>query len=391
MSLYYDVAILGAGAAGLICASTAGKRGRRVVLLEHNERVGKKILISGGGRCNFTHLNSKPENFISQNPHFCKSALSRFRPEDFLSLVKKYQIPYFEKSPGQLFCQNSAKDITRLLLQECREADVEIKLNFKIGKVSKSSRFIIEGSETIEAASLVVATGALSYPQLGASDFGYKLAKNFDIAVLPQRPALVPLLFNAEDRKIFAELSGVSLEAEASFGKIHFREPLLFTHQGLSGPAILQISSYWQEGQSIRIKFLPELELANFLLEQKRRGEKALLKNLLGGLFPKRFAELSCERLNAEGKVHEYSDAKLRELGQKLQYWDFLPQARDSYRKAEVTVGGIDTDELSSQSMEAKKVKGLYFIGEVIDVTGQLGGHNFQWAWASGVAAGGFV
>jgi predicted Rossmann fold flavoprotein len=386
-----DVLIIGAGAAGLMCAVEAGKRGRRVLVAEHAERVGKKILISGGGRCNFTNLYSNPKNFISQNEHFCKSALSRYTPSDFISWVEKHGIEYYEKTLGQLFCKLSAKKITSLLLQECHEAHVKILLNCKINRVQKNSaeKFEVESNQgTLSAASLVVATGGLSFPHMGASDLGYRIAHQFGLRVHDCRPALVPLLWKPEDLQRFAELSGISLPVEISCKGQYFRENLLFTHRGLSGPAILQISSYWTLGEAIHIDLLPDVDILSWLIERKKRGEKSQLKNLLNEFFPKRFAHLWCQYFAPSQPLNRYSEKQLHEIDHQLHHWKIFPAGTEGYGKAEVTLGGIDTEELFSKTLESRKVPGLYFVGEVIDVTGHLGGHNFQWAWASGFAAG---
>lgn len=384
-----DVIILGAGAAGLMCARTAALRGRKVTVLEHNERVGKKILISGGGRCNFTNLYTSPENFISQNNHFCKSALSQFTQDDFISLVQKRGIEYYEKKLGQLFCKSSAKEITEMLVQECEEAGVQLNLGQTGIKVRKNDQFQARTSHgNFQAGSLVVATGGLSFPKLGASDLGYRIARQFELQLTESRPALVPLTFSLEDESRFTHLSGVSTEVIASCGKQSFREALLFTHQGLSGPAILQISSYWKSGEELRIDLLPDEKGDEFLVEWKRRGERGQIKNLLGRLLPHRLADAWCEIYSLSRPIYEYTDTSLRQAAIQLHSWRISPSGTEGYAKAEVTLGGVDTAELSSKTMEAKKVPGLYFIGEVVDVTGHLGGHNFQWAWASGFCAG---
>jgi len=381
----YDVIVVGGGAAGLMCAQLAGHRGKKVLLLEHNDRVGKKILISGGGRCNFTNLHTRPENFLSENPHFCKSALARYTPRDFLNLVEKHGIPYFEKKLGQLFCEVSAKQITQMLLKECGEAGVEIKTNCKIDSIqAEGGAFDIRSSlGGFRTSRLILATGGLSFQNLGASPFAYKIAEQFGLKVVPPRPGLVPLIFKPEDAAAFAELSGVSLDVEARCGKKSFRENILFTHRGLSGPAILQISSYWKKGEKLFLNLLPDLKTEDWLLREKNRGNKSEVKNLLGQFFPKRFAEIWCERQFPSRPLNQISDKDLSKLAQNLQAWEIEPAGDEGYSKAEVTCGGIDTSELSSQSMESNKVSGLYFIGECVDVTGWLGGFNFQWAWAS--------
>ncbi len=385
-----DVLILGAGAAGLMCAIEAGKRGRRVLVLEHSERVGKKILISGGGRCNFTNLYSNPKNFLSKNEHFCKSALSRFTPADFISLIEKYRIEHYEKKLGQLFCKVSAKQITLLLSQECHEARAKILFHSKIVRVQKlSAGFEVETNQgKYQAHSLVVATGGLSFPKIGATDLGYRIAQQFNIEVHEPQPALVPLLWNAEDLQRFQELSGISLPVQVSCHGQVFKENLLFTHRGLSGPAILQISSYWNCGESVIIDLLPDIDIQTWLIEKKKRKEKGELKNLLSGFFPKRFAQAWCEAFAPSRPLKSFSIPQLESIAHQLHHWEIFPAATEGYGKAEVTKGGIDTHELSSQTLESKKVPNLYFIGEVVDVTGHLGGHNFQWAWASGFVSG---
>lgn len=405
----WDVMIVGAGAAGLLCAKIAGSRGKKVLLLEHNDRIGKKVLISGGGRCNFTNLYAKPENFISENPHFCKSALARFTPEDFLKLLEKHKIPYFEKKLGQLFCKNSAKEITQMLLKECEEAGVKIILNCKtqqlchpqLDRGSNASKldsrfrgndkpgfFQLQTNQgTFSSPTLIIATGGLSYQNLGATPFAYQIAEQFGIQVIPPRPGLVPLLWNAEDLKTFSGLSGVSIDAKVSCKKVSFRENILFTHRGLSGPAILQISSYWKKDEIISLNLFPEMNLAAYLLQEKSLGNKSEIKNLLSQFVSKSFLEIWCKKYFPSRPLLQISDKELHPLAQLLQNWEITPAGDEGYEKAEVTLGGIDTRELSSQNMESKKIAGLYFIGECIDVTGHLGGFNFQWAWASAHAA----
>lgn len=383
----FDVIIIGAGAAGLMCAQLAGHRGKKVLLLEHNDRVGKKILISGGGRCNFTNLHTRAENFISENPHFCKSALARYSPQDFLQLVEKHRIPYFEKKLGQLFCQVTAKQITEMLLKECREAAVEIGLNCKVESIhrdfERNSYKLKTSLGAFQTQKLVIATGALSFPNLGASDFAYKIARQFKLEMTELRPGLVPLLFNPEDARAFTELSGVSLDVLVTKGQHSFRENILFTHRGLSGPAILQISSYWKKGEKISLCLLPDVKLKSLLMKQKNSGNKSELKNILAHFFPKRFSEIWCELRLPSRPLVQISDKDLNTLADSLQNWEFEAAGDEGYSKAEVTRGGISTDELSSQNMECKKLPGLFFIGECVDVTGWLGGFNFQWAWAS--------
>jgi predicted Rossmann fold flavoprotein len=385
----YDVIILGAGAAGLMCAIEAGKRGRRVVVLERADRIGKKILISGGGRCNFTNLHTGPENFISANPHFAKSALARYTPADFVRLVEKHHIAYHEKKLGQLFCDRGASDITAMLEQECRDAGVEIRCNAKVKTVQKSDDFTVHAEDgSFSAGHLVVATGGLSIAKIGATSFGYDLARQFGLKIIAPRAALAPLVFNATDRKRWCDLAGVSTAVVASTGRVTkasptFRENVLFTHQGVSGPAILQISSYWDGKEPIRLDLAPERNLA---AELRMRGHRDLSswKLLLRDVLPRRFADRWLETYPLGGNSdRDFSDAE----GQ-LHAWEIRPEKTEGYGKAEVTAGGVDTGELSPQTMESRKVPGLFFIGEVVDVTGQLGGFNFQWAWASGFCAG---
>jgi predicted Rossmann fold flavoprotein len=380
----FDALILGAGAAGLLCAIEAGKRGRRVAVLEHAERIGKKILISGGGRCNFTNLHCRPENFISANEHFAKSALSRYTPADFIALVEKHHIAYHEKTLGQLFCDRSAQLITDMLEVECRAAGVQIFLNCKVHEVQKTTQFTIR-TETAEfdAPTLVVATGGLSIPKMGATAFGYDLARQFGLNVVATKPGLVPFLLGGKDFKMYSDLAGVSAEVIASSNQHAFREKMLITHRGLSGPAILQISSYWEKGQPIRIDLAPDREIAPAIRAAKVRNLAAARSSFLG-ILPKRFADRWLEG----NKPAAWTNEALAEFEQRVHDWRLTPAGTEGYEKAEVTAGGVDTNELSSKTMESKKVRGLFFIGEVVDVTGHLGGFNFQWAWASGAAAG---
>jgi predicted Rossmann fold flavoprotein len=381
----FDVLILGAGAAGLMCAIEAGKRGRRVAVLERADRIGKKILISGGGRCNFTNLHCAPENFISANPHFCKSALARYAPEDFIALVKKYRISYHEKTVGQLFCDRSAHDIVQMLEAECRAAQVQIFTGTRIDAVDNTNGFrVCAGERSFRAESLVVATGGLSIPKIGATSFGYDLARQFGVKIAPVRPALVPLVLDADDRKHYCELSGVSTEVEAAFGKNKFREKMLITHKGLSGPAILQISSYWLPAEPISIDLAPGQQVTKPLMRHGARRELTVLRSAIRSSLPQRLADRWLELHQPEG----WSNHDLAETERQLHQWQVTPEGTEGYEKAEVTAGGVDTDELSAKTMESRTVPGLYFIGEVVDVTGQLGGFNFQWAWASGFCAG---
>jgi hypothetical protein len=381
----YDVMILGAGAAGLMCAIEAGKRGRHVAVLERAEKPGKKILISGGGRCNFTNIHCTPQNFISTNPHFAKSALARYTPQDFISLVAKHHIPYHEKTLGQLFCDRSAQDILRMLETECAAAKVEILTKNFIREVSRTDEFVVNADDKeFRAPTLVVATGGLSIPKIGASDFGYALAKKFGITICETNPGLVPVMFNAENKKQFVDLAGVSAEVIASCDSQSFREKMLITHRGLSGPAILQISSYWKNSQPISINLVPGKEVTSQFLQSNAPRTPAAFKSTLQSFLPQRFA-------NRWAELHmptAWTNMALKETEREIHEWEVTPSGTEGYEKAEVTVGGVDTDELSAKTMESRKVPRLYFIGEVVDVTGHLGGFNFQWAWASGAAAG---
>ncbi len=385
-----DVIVLGGGAAGLFCAAEAGKRGRSVIVLERGSQVGRKIAISGGGRCNFTNLHSNPENFLSENPHFCRSALARFTPRDFVSLVERHRIAFHEKKAGQLFCDGSARQITQMLLAECAAAGVEIRCACEISHVGRDGEFTVETPQgRFAASSLVLATGGLSVPKSGATDFGYRLARQLGLKVVALRPALVPLTLAPEDLTTFRELSGISVNACVSCNGASFCENLLVTHRGLSGPAVLQISLYWKPGETIGIDLLPGARAREFLATAERSDLH--LATLLARRMPKRFADTWC-RLNAPSRaMKQYSAKELDLIAQKLERWEIQPSGTEDFAKAEVTAGGIDTAELSSKTMEAKRAPGLYCIGEVVDVTGQLGGHNFQWAWASAHAAGRYV
>jgi predicted Rossmann fold flavoprotein len=386
-SVQRDVIVIGGGAAGLFCAIEAGKRGRKVLVLEHAERIGKKIAISGGGRCNFTNVNTSAENFLSANPNFAKSALARFTPQDFIALVEQHRIAYHEKKLGQLFCDDSSRRIIRMLIEEASSAGVEIRLDCRVLKVEKSSSFTIETDQGIfSSESLVIATGGLSIPPIGATDFGYRVARQFKLRIRETRPALVPLTFAAHKGEELKALSGVSIDALVSTNGAQFRENVLLTHRGLSGPAILQVSSYRKRGDAISVNLLPDLS-ARELLDGKRRSEMELA-NLLGQYLPRRFAQAWCNMYAPSRPLNRYSNKELEEIARAIHDWRLVPDGTEGYKKAEVTAGGVDTDELSSRTMEARTVPGLYFIGEVVDVTGQLGGYNFQWAWASGFAAG---
>lgn len=384
MSRRFDVVVLGAGAAGLFCAAEAGKRGRRVAVLERAERVGKKILISGGGRCNFTNIYCSPENFLSANPHFAKSALARFTPADFIALVEKYKIPYHEKTLGQLFCDHSAQEITGLLEAECAAGGVKIFLNERVQELTKTTEFVVfTETEEFRAPVLVVATGGLSIPKMGATPFGYELAKQFGLKIQPTRPALVPLILGRQGQKQYCDLAGVSAEVIASTADAAFREKMLITHRGLSGPAILQISSYWERGEPIRLDLAPGREIALVVQRAKYRNLPELVAALQSNL-PRRFAERWVELHEPES----LSNAGLEKFERDVHGWSVVPADTEGYEKAEVTAGGVDTDELSSKTMQSRKMPGLFFIGEAVDVTGHLGGFNFQWAWASAAAAG---
>lgn len=383
----HDVIVIGGGAAGLMCAIEAGKRGRSVLVVEHNERLGKKILISGGGRCNFTNLTAGPENFLSDGPHFCKSALARFTPSDFIALVERDGIAYHEKKLGQLFCDQSSRDIVELLQRECQVAGVVFRLNCRVEQVSKPSCFELRTNQgTFSADSLVVATGGLSFPKLGASDLGYRLAEQFGLKRTRLLPGLVPLTFDAEEQAIFGPLSGLSLDTEVHHGLAVFRENILLTHRGLSGPAILQISNYCPPPEAFRINLLPERDGVGWLLTQHQTQKE--LKTVLSQALPARFAQAWCDRFAPSRPMHRYSREELVKVSHDLQNWEIRAADTEGYAKAEVTRGGVDTAELSSKTMESRRVPGLFFIGEVVDVTGWLGGYNFQWAWASGHAAG---
>lgn len=377
----FDAIIIGGGAAGLFCAIEAGKRGRKTLVIEHNSEVGRKILISGGGRCNFTNREVSAQNFISQNPHFCKSALARYTPNDFIELVKSYKVQFYEKKLGQLFCRESSRQIVEMLLAECEKAKVKIRVNCSVKTVSTDTRFKIETNQgTFESESLVIATGGLSFPKIGATDFGYRIARQFGLKIIETRPSLVPLVFANQK---FSQLAGISIDSIVKSGKREFRENILFTHRGLSGPAILQISNYWHRDKPVSIDLLPDTDALEIL--ENNRQSKQNLDNFLGKFLPHRFAESFVQNhkpLNQIGKK------ELALIAERLNNWQILFNETEGYHKAEVTLGGVSTDELSSNTMESKRVKGLYFIGEVADVTGWLGGYNFQWAWSSGFVCG---
>ncbi|MGI8545139.1 MAG: NAD(P)/FAD-dependent oxidoreductase [Aridibacter sp.] len=381
----FDAIIIGAGAAGIFCAIEAGKRGRKVLLIEHNSQIGRKIIISGGGRCNFTNLDVRSENFISNNPHFSKSALARYTSIDFINLVKKHKIKFYEKKLGQLFCRERSQQIVEMLLSECEKANVKILTDTSVKKVCKKEYFEIEtNNEIFKCENLVIATGGFSFPKIGATDFGYKIAEQFNIKITKIRPSLVPLTFaNGQN---FSKLAGISVDSTAEFKKQAFRENILFTHRGLSGPAVLQISNYWQENKPVKFNLLPDLDLFN-LLEENRTSKQTLI-NFLGKFLPNRFAETFTNQNFQNKPLNQLSNKEMLKIADFINNWQVLFNETEGWHKAEVTLGGIDTNEISSQTMESKKVEGLYFIGEVLDVTGWLGGYNFQWAWSSGFAAG---
>jgi predicted Rossmann fold flavoprotein len=395
MSDQFDVAVIGAGAAGMMCSAVAAQRGRSVVLIDHAGRLAEKIRISGGGRCNFTNLHAGPQHFVSQNPHFSRSALAAYTPHDFLALVKRYRIAFHEKHKGQLFCDQSAEQIIAMLKAECDLGGVTWRMPCKVeGLRRQGERFLLEtGAGQVSVASVVIASGGLSIPKIGASDLAYRIARKFELNVVEPRPGLVPLTFDANAWQAFVPMAGIALEVdietESKKARMQFREDLLFTHRGLSGPAVLQISSFWQPGSSISVDLLPELDVPAALLQLKSSSKKNL-GNLLAQWLPARLAEgwLLANGYKPEARLADMPDKQLRTLGASLNRWSLVPSGSEGYRKAEVTVGGVDTGELSQQTMMVRKVPGLYFIGEAVDVTGWLGGYNFQWAWASGVAAG---
>ena len=391
-ALDFDVLVIGAGAAGLMCAIAAGQRGRRVLVLDHANKVGKKILMSGGGRCNFTNMDSTPENFISANLHFMKSALSRYTPWDFIALVEKHRIPYHEKKLGQLFCDRSSKDIVRMLLDECAAVGAQVHTHCPVEIVEFGPPHCFSSPlGTMRCESIVIATGGYSIPKMGATGYGFDLARKLGMHVLPTRAALVPVVLNERKREQLDGLAGASLDSRTQADGPAFRENILFTHKGLSGPAILQASSYWQPGQPMRIDLFPDATITT-LLEQARKDRPAQsLKNFLAEHLTRRVAERWCELWLDNKPLGQLSKQDVEDIASTCQPWSIWPEDTEGYRTAEVTLGGLDTDELSSQTMQSRKQPGLYFIGEVIDVTGHLGGHNFQWAWASGHAAGQFV
>ncbi|NMM46685.1 NAD(P)/FAD-dependent oxidoreductase [Rhodospirillaceae bacterium KN72] len=385
----FDVIVIGAGAAGMMCAWQAGLRGRRVLLIDHADEPGKKILISGGGRCNFTNLTAAPRNFLSANPHFCKSALARYTQNDFIDLVNRHGIAWHEKTLGQLFCDGSARQIVDMLVGECRDAGVDLRLGHTVTAIEKPDRFTVSTQKgPFTSDSLVLATGGLSIPKMGATGFAYDIARRFGLPIAQTRAGLVPLTFSEADLDFMRGLSGLSFDAVVSTGKTQFREAVLFTHRGLSGPAILQVSSYLPDGAAISVNLLPDRDAADFLLERKRERAKAETQTVLSELLPARLATGFAERFVPKRPVGEVADKALTVLGNTLNAWRIVPTGNEGYAKAEVTVGGIDTGALSSKTMAAKSVPGLYAVGEAVDVTGWLGGYNFQWAWSSGWAAG---
>jgi len=385
----YDVIIIGAGAAGLMCALTAGQRGKRILLLEHLDRPGAKILISGGGRCNFTNLEVVPERFLSANPHFCKSALSRYTQHDFIAMVERHGIAYHEKTQGQLFCDGSARQVVDMLMAECSSAGVVLKLRCIVSEISRAESFRVETSTgTFASPVLVISSGGLSIPKMGATGFAYETARRFGLRIVEPRPGLVPLTVGGELLQLCKLLTGVSLEATVSCGKTGFRDNILFTHRGLSGPAVLQISSYWKNGEPLSVDLLPGVDAEGFLKERKRARPRAELKTVLGEVLPHRLAEVVARSASSNIPIANLSDRALTSIAENLNRWRIPPSGSEGWSKAEVTVGGIDTGDLSSQTMEVHSVPGLYFIGEAVDVTGWLGGYNFQWAWSSGWCAG---
>jgi len=381
--------VIGAGAAGLMCAVEASKRGRRVVVVEHNRQIGRKILISGGGRCNFTNLYTRPEHFSSANPHFAKSALARYTPRDFMAMVERHGIRYHEKAAGQLFCDGSAREIVAMLEAECAAAGVRIETGCAVQSVAREDAFEVTGGDkSWQTESLVIATGGLSIPKIGATPFGYAMASQFGLKLVEQRPALVPLTFSRDDRARFGELAGVSAEAMVEAGGRTFRDQLLFTHRGISGPAVLQASSYWKPGHALEIDLLPGMDVARAMVERRAEAGRSQARALLAEWLPKRLADRWFDLQGDCRSLAEMSDREIARIADGLHGWKVTPAGTEGYERAEVTAGGVDTGELSSQTMESRRVPGLYFIGEVVDVTGQLGGFNFQWAWASGFAAG---
>ena len=390
MTIKFDVIIVGAGAAGMMSAIEAGKRGRKVLLVDHYKKIGEKIRISGGGRCNFTNINTSPNKFLSQNPKFVKSALSQYTQNDFINLINKYEIKFHEKKLGQLFCDHSAQQIVEMLLKECELANVTILKEFIIKNVTKENDQYLVSTENdkYSSQSLIVATGGLSVPKIGATSFGYEIAKKFDHDLIETLPALVPLTFNEKILEMCKELTGLSVEAIVSFNKVLFQEGMLFTHRGLSGPSILQISSYWKQGDNIKINLSPKLNIYEYLEDKRKLNPKFEIENIISEILPKRLAKIICDKNEVGGNISELSNKILKKLSDAINSWMINPTGSEGYRTAEVTLGGINTKELSSKTMMSNKHKNLFFIGEVVDVTGHLGGYNFQWAWSSGYVAG---
>ena len=388
-----DVVIIGAGAAGLMCAFTAAARGRKVMVIDHANKPGKKILMSGGGRCNFTNMYTEPANFLSQNPHFCKSALARYTQWDFIEMVARHGVPYHEKKLGQLFCDNKSSDILEMLLEECRQAGASLHMDTSVQHIERlETGYSLQTTlGTVQCESLVIATGGLSIPTLGATGFGYQIGKQFGHNVLPTRAGLVPLTITDQLKELCVELSGTSVDCLVSCNDVSFRENILFTHRGLSGPAILQISSFWHPGDTVQINLLPDHDVPAWLTQQQAERPNAELKTLLGEIFTKKMANLIAEHWFASRPMKQYTHAELADIAEKLANWEVVPAGTEGYRTAEVTLGGVDTREVSSKTMESLKSPGLYFIGEVLDVSGHLGGFNFQWAWASAFAAAQYV
>jgi len=390
MSIKFDVIIIGAGAAGMMSAIEAGKRGRKVLLVDHYNKIGEKIRISGGGRCNFTNIHTNPNKFLSQNPKYVKSALNQYTQNDFITLIKKYEIKFHEKKLGQLFCDHSAQQIIEMLLKECDLAKVTILKEFIVKEIDKENDRYIVSTETdnYSSQSLIIATGGLSVPKIGATSFGYEIAKKFDHNVIETLPALVPLTFNEKILEICKELTGLSVEAIISFNKTLFQEGMLFTHRGLSGPSILQISSYWKQGDNIKVNLSPKINVYQLLKENRKLSPKLDIENIISDILPKRLAQIICKKNKVTGNISELSNKILQQLSDNINAWLINPTGSEGYRTAEVTLGGVNTKELSSKTMMSNKHKNLFFIGEVVDVTGHLGGYNFQWAWSSGYVAG---
>lgn len=390
MNNKYDVIIIGAGAAGMMSAIEAGKRGRKVLLVDHYKKIGEKIRISGGGRCNFTNINTNPNKFLSQNPKYVRSALSQYTQNDFINLINKYEIKFHEKKLGQLFCDHSAQQIVEMLLKECELANVTILKEFIITNIDKENDQYLVSTETdtYSSESLIVATGGLSVPKIGATSFGYEVAKKFDHNIIETLPALVPLTFSEKILEMCKELTGLSVEAIVSFNKVLFQEGMLFTHRGLSGPSILQISSYWKQGDNIKVNLSPKLNVYQLLEEKRKLNPKFDILNIISEILPKRLAQIICSENKVSGNISELSNKILKQLSDNINSWLINPTGSEGYRTAEVTLGGVDTKELSSKTMMSNKHKNLFFIGEVVDVTGHLGGYNFQWAWSSGYVAG---